>query len=191
VEARIIQQKPQFRGDKDIHEEQELLYVGIGEIKLGKSGDILRIASLGSCIGLCIYVKDKKPNLAVMGHIMLPESPKHNNKTKKTKIKARFPPTRYADIAIPAMIEQLEKVAKFRRKSFVAKMIGGAEMFGYTKLTIRIGEENAKKTKELLEKEGIPLVKEFTGGDTGMAVSFSVKDYVLTVKPTGGKPIEI
>jgi chemotaxis protein CheD len=190
MEATIIRQKSQLEGDKDIQEEQELLYVGIGEVVLGKANNILKIASLGSCIGLCIYVEDKNPHLAVMGHIMLPESPKHD-KTRKSKMKARFPMTRYANIAVPAMITQLEKLAKYRRKSFVAKMIGGAEMFGYTKLTMRIGEENAKKTKELLEEAGIPLVKEYTGGDTGMAVSFSVKDYILTVKPTGGKPIEI
>jgi chemotaxis protein CheD len=121
-----------------------------------------------------------------MGHIMLPKSQGREPK------KYTFGPTRFADIAIPTMIKELvNAVGKHRRKSFVAKMIGGAEMFGYTKITLKIGKENAQVTKALLEEHNIPLIKEFTGGDTGMSVEFRVTDYSLMVRPTGGKPISI
>lgn len=180
---RFLEKEDDLKRDNHTH------YVGIGEIKIGFAEDNLKISSLGSCIGLIIYPKDKCPKkCAVMGHIMLPRSIKNERKSSK----GRWGPTRFADLAVPAMIEQLEKVVgKSRRKSFVAKMIGGAEMFGYTKLTMKIGEENARVTKALLKEEKIHVIKEFTGGDTGMSVDFCVDDYTLTVKPTGGKPIQI
>ncbi|UCG03478.1 MAG: chemotaxis protein CheD [Candidatus Heimdallarchaeota archaeon] len=162
-------------------------YVGIGEVKLGCSNDQLKITSLGSCIGVVLYPEDEDPvKCAVMGHIMLPRSQGREPK------KYTFGPTRFADIAIPLMVKKLEKaIGKHRRKAIVAKIIGGAEMFGYTKITLKIGEENAKVTKALLKDEKIPLIKEFTGGDTGMSVKFRVSDYLLTVKPTGGRIIII
>ena len=162
-------------------------YVGIGEIKLGCSIDRLKITTLGSCIGLILYPKDDNAEkCAVMGHIMLPKSQGREPK------KYTFGPTRFADIAIPTMIKELEKaVGKHRRKFVVANMIGGAEMFGYTKITLKIGKENAQVTKTLLKEQNIPLIKEFTGGDTGMSVEFRVTDYSLIVRPTGGKPITI
>ncbi|MFX0121758.1 MAG: hypothetical protein ACFE9A_20370 [Candidatus Hodarchaeota archaeon] len=66
-----------------------------------------------------------------------------NREKRVFKSKERFGPTRFADLAIPAMIKELEEaVGKHCRKNFVAKMIGGAEIFGYSKLTLKIGEEN-------------------------------------------------
>jgi chemotaxis protein CheD len=184
-----INQNHFLRKEDDLLKEEHNHYVGIGEVKIGCTKDKLKISSLGSCIGLVIYPEDKNPNkCAVMGHIMLPKS----NKDERENSKGKWGLTRFADIAVPTMIEQLEKVAgKSRRKAFVAKMIGGAEMFGFTKLTMKIGEENARVTKGLLKKENIPLVKEFTGGDTGMSVDFCVAEYTLTVKPTGGSPKRI
>lgn len=167
----------------------EEYFVDIGETQVGFKGDLLKISSLGSCIGLIMYPDDTNiRKYAVMGHIMLPKSGGRDK--KKPARQHRFGPKRFADIAIPEMIKELEKIAgKGRRMSFFAKMIGGAQMFGYTKLTIRIGEENAKMTKKLLKEAHIPLVREFIGGDTGMSVTFNVSEYLLKVKPTGGKPI--
>lgn len=161
--------------------------MGIGEIKLGFSLDNLKISSLGSCVGLVLYPQDdKRVKCAIMGHIMLPKSKNEDKNNPRTN--NRFGPTRFADIAVPTMIKELEDAAGIsRRKSFAAKMIGGAEMFGYTKLTMKIGEENARITKALLKEESIPLVKEFIGGDTGMSVNFRIRDFTLSVKPTGGK----
>lgn len=167
----------------------EQYFVDIGETRVGFYGDLLRISSLGSCIGLILYPDDaNSKKCAVMGHIMLPKSRERDDNRPIKKY--RFGPRRFADIAIPAMIKDLVKeTGKGRRKKFIAKMIGGAQMFGYTKLTLRIGEENAEMTKKLLKEAKIPLVREFTGGDTGMSVTFTVSDYLLRVRPTGGKSI--
>jgi chemotaxis protein CheD len=168
-------------------------YVGIGEVHMGFSNDHLKISSLGSCIGLVIYPNDKNENkCATMGHIMLPKAP--SNDSYKPKRKSKWETTRFADIAVPVMIKNLIKTVgqrSGRREAFVGKMIGGAEMFGMTKLSYKIGKENTRMTKQLLKQNDIPLIKEFTGGDTGMSVDFNVSDYTLRVKPTGGNSFKI
>ena len=80
-------------------------YVGIGEIKLGKIGEFLRISALGSCIGLILYPQDNQEPSAIMAHIMLPDSESHV--IRKNVLKSVWPMSRFADIAIPKMIQQL------------------------------------------------------------------------------------
>lgn len=159
-------------------------YIGIGEIALGYSGDFLMISSLGSCIGLVIYPENDEISnrYAVMGHIMLPKArgTKYSSKAIKSGKKAK-----YADEAIPAMIEALEG-QKSHRKKYVAKMAGGAKMFGQKSETFEIGKENSRVVKYLLKSMDIPLLRHFTGGETGMRVSFDVSNYKLFVTPTGG-----
>jgi chemotaxis protein CheD len=170
-----------------------IYYVGIGEVHIGFSGDQLKISALGSCVGLVLYPNDDYSNrCATMGHIMLPKSSKSDLENPKRK--SKWDLTRFADIAVPVMIKNLMKAVghkKHRKKAFVAKIIGGAEMFGMTKLSYKIGKENTRITKQLLKDNGIPLIKEYTGGDTGMSIDFNVNDYSLKVKPTGGKEFYI
>ena len=159
-----------------------IAYIEIGEIIIGYFGDLLKISALGSCVGLVIYpVIDNSLNrCAVMGHIMLPDS----TRLRRTK-KDILGPGKYADMAITNMIHQLNDEG-YHKKRFEAKMVGGANMFGNTTITAQIGKKNIIVVKEQLKKEGIPLKKAYTGGDTGMSVSFNISEYQLSVKPTGG-----
>lgn len=178
---------------EDLNSQENIYYIGIGEVHIGFTGDQLKIAALGSCVGLVLYPNDDDINrCATMGHIMLPKSTKSDLENPKRK--SKWGPTRFADIAVPVMIKNLMKATskkKHRKKAFVAKMIGGAAMFGVTKLSYEIGKQNALVTRQLLKDNGIPLIKEYTGGDTGMSVNFNVNDYCLKVKPTGGKEFSI
>ena len=159
-------------------------YIGIGEIALGYSGDFLMISSLGSCIGLVIYPENNEISnrCAVMGHIMLPKSRGSSKINKSTKLGKE---AKYADKAIPAMIEALEG-QQHNNKRFVAKMAGGAKMFGQKSETFEIGKENSRVVKSVLKSMNIPLLRYYTGGETGMRVSFDVSHYKLFVTPTGG-----
>ena len=129
-----------------------IAYIDIGEIIIGYFGDLLKIAALGSCVGLVIYpVIDNSLNrCAVMGHIMLPDS----TRLRKTK-KDILGPGKYADMAITNMIHQL-KDEGYNKKTFEAKLVGGANMFGNTKITAKICRKNDIVVKEQLKKEGIP-----------------------------------
>ena len=163
-------------------------YVGIGEIVSGDENDILKISSLGSCIGVVLFPKDTEYNskFAVMGHIMLPTSPKEGER----KIHNRWGPAKYADKAIPTMIKMMEKLG-IKVDNIVAKIVGGAHMFGHGSKTLQIGKNNEKMTKKLLSNHKIQIKRSFTGGDIGMSVIYVVKDNLLTVQPTGGVPIII
>ena len=68
-------------------------------------------------------------------------------------------------------------------------MAGGAKMFGQISKTFDIGRENSRSVKSLLKSMNIPLVKHHTGGETGMKVIFDVRNYELSVTPTGGSSI--
>ena len=167
-------------------EKNKITYVGIGEITVGYEGDILKISSLGSCIGLVLFPKDSdfSKKIAIMGHVMLANAPKKNEK----KIKNRWGPAKYADEAVPTMIGKLEKLG-FHVSTINAKIVGGANMFGHGSKTLKIGQTNEKMIKRLLSQNKIPICKSFTGGDVGMSVKYIVKDHLLIVQPTGGQPI--
>lgn len=167
-------------------EKTRITYVGIGEIAIGHENDILKISSLGSCIGLILYPKNNNfgEKIAIMGHVMLADSPKKNEK----KIHNRWGPAKYADEAVPTMIEKLEEFG-IDSTRICAKLVGGANMFGHGSKSLQIGKTNEKKIKRLLSFYKIPIQKSFTGGDVGMSVRYIVKDHQLIVQPTGGQSI--
>ncbi len=171
------------KSDLSGHKER---FVGIAEIAIGHSDDILQITALGSCIGLVIYppsVKDINHRCAVLGHIMLSHSPEKPHIDKRD-----IGPAKYANKAIPTMISILEELG-YHRKHLEAKMVGGARMFGASVFSGNIGKSNAETTKEILKQNNIPIAAYYIGGDTGMSVLFSVNDYMIIIKPTGGSQI--
>ncbi|MHA1542489.1 MAG: hypothetical protein ACTSQH_05910, partial [Candidatus Hodarchaeales archaeon] len=89
-------------------------YVDISKIVTGYSNDILKIPALGSCIGLVIYPRNmpRPDRVAVMGHIMLPESHK---KTYAIAQKKKNLPGKFSDQAVPKIIAKLEKLGFSRR----------------------------------------------------------------------------
>ncbi|MCK5158464.1 MAG: chemotaxis protein CheD [Candidatus Heimdallarchaeota archaeon] len=168
------------------YENKRIAFVGIGEIVSGDEEDILKISSLGSCIGVVLFPKntDYSSKVAVMGHIMLPYSPKKGEK----KIPNRWGPAKYAEKAVPTMILMMQELG-IKVDNIGAKIVGGANMFGHGSKTLQIGKTNEKVTKKLLLDHKIQIKRSFTGGDIGMSVTYVVKDNLLTVQPTGGAPI--
>jgi chemotaxis protein CheD len=183
IGGKLVRKQEQSEGFLDDSKSRNR-YIGIGEIALGHSGDFLMISSLGSCIGLVIYpeIDEISNRYAVMGHIMLPDGRGRNKNGKNTKSGKE---AKYADQAIPAMVAVLESQQHIRKR-FVAKMAGGAKMFGQKSETFDIGKENSRVVKSLLKSVNIPLLRYYTGGETGMRISFDVSNCKLFVTPTGG-----
>ncbi len=172
----------------DIASDKKVIkYIGIGEATIGYTNEILKISSLGSCIGLILYPTKQPLNqdMAIMGHIMLPSAGPKNNKTTN-----RWGPAKYADEAVPYMIKQLEK-KKFKPSDLSSKIVGGANMFGHASSTLKIGKTNAKITKRLLSENDVRIRRTFTGGDTGMSVVYDVSERSLIIKQTGGEEMVI
>ena len=116
----------------------------MGEVKVGIAdlnvvmppGKIMTIG-LGSCIGIALY--DKKLKIAGLAHIMLPDSTQFKTVTK---------PLKFADLAIPLLIEKMEGMG-CKRSNLIAKIAGGASMFNFSdkSMVSDIGKRNAESVK--------------------------------------------
>jgi chemotaxis protein CheD len=151
-------------------------YLRIAEMAAGNREDSMKTV-VGSCIGLCLW--DQKLRIGGMVHIMMPE--------KERDIDA--PLGKYADTAVPALIELItEKGAVL--KNVIAKLAGGASMFGtpfrpkdsYSS----IGEKNHKAVRKQLEAHGIKIVYEDIGGFSGRNLVFRCSTGEIEIKDHKG-----
>lgn len=147
--------------------------LGIGAIGVGKETGQLR-TFVGSCIGLALF--DRRQRIASLAHIMLPDS--HGAATGLG---------RYADTAIPEMLQQLAGLATGTPLRLAAKMAGGARMFAFQS-GIPVGEQNVAAIERLLAERGIPLMARDCGGDRGRRVSFDIASTEMTIETLGLPP---
>jgi len=149
-----------------------VLKVGMADMKVAASGESLRTMGLGSCVGLVLY--DELQRIAGMAHIMLPSS----SITRENRIN----PAKYADTAVPGLVEMMKRAGADPGR-LVAKMAGGAQMFHFAgEDVMRIGPRNGESVKEALEKLGIRLIAEDTGGNYGRTVEFDSRTGVLHIR---------
>lgn len=80
----------------------EMIKVGMADLKVGKSPDVLTTLGLGSCVGVAIY--DPVTKISGLLHCMLPDSTQFRNNSNKAK---------YADSGID---EHCSPDAKVRSK---------------------------------------------------------------------------
>ncbi|MFX0124214.1 MAG: hypothetical protein ACFFAE_11300 [Candidatus Hodarchaeota archaeon] len=92
--------------------------IGLGEIAVGEVDINLRITTLGSCIGLVLYVQGlpRDSRIACMAHIMYASS-KHPINPQHDEIGLG----KYADKAVTKMIAILEQRG-YRKEDIHAKM---------------------------------------------------------------------
>ena len=146
--------------------------VGIADLNVAQSPDILVTYALGSCVGICLYDRVKK--IAGLSHIMLPAS---------TVTHGAVQIARFADTAIPKLVQQM--VARGATKRVLtAKIAGGARMFASANNSSlsNIGQRNVQAVKEALAKQGIPIIAEDTGKDYGRTLFFNTEDGIMHIK---------
>ncbi len=146
---------------------EEIVSVGIGEIKIGRPPLVLQAVALGSCVGIAIY--DSAVKVGGLAHIMLPNSPKNPPMDSNSQGK-------FADIAIPFLVEELVKNGASRSR-LIAKIVGGSKMFEFNNSTAvsDIGSRNVQAIKNILQELSIPIVGEETGGNYGRTMVFDLK----------------
>ncbi|MDR2277297.1 MAG: chemotaxis protein CheD [Vagococcus sp.] len=151
----------------------EQLKVGISDYKITKAPNQLVTLGLGSCIGIVIYNQDTK--IGGLSHIMLPDSKLFNHQTN-LKIE------KFADLAIPQMVEELKSKSKNGR--LVAKIAGGASMFqlqGKAK-SQNIGERNIQAVESILSDLKIPILAKHVGGNMGRSLFVDLETLGVSVK---------
>ena len=145
--------------------------VRMGELAIARGDEVLAAVGLGSCIGVALI--DAQARVAGLAHVLLPEPAAGREGT----------PGRYASTAVPALLEEMLRAGAARER-LVAKMAGGASMFaGLSSNGIAaVGRRNADAVKQALERLGIPVAGEDTGGTWGRTVYVQARDgsYVVT-----------
>lgn len=130
-------------------------FIHVGEICVATEPTEI-VTVLGSCVGVCIY--DKFEMIGGMNHYLLPlwngnglESPKYGN------------------IAIPKLIEQMERFGCLKR-NMEAKIFGGANIHKTNTEGQMIGKKNIMIAKQILSEYYIPIKAEDTGGNHGRRI---------------------
>ncbi|MDF0725163.1 chemotaxis protein CheD [Cytobacillus sp. S13-E01] len=156
-----------------MNETIKVVKVGIADMNVVKSPDIIRTSGLGSCVGIIIY--DQIREVAGLAHVMLPDS----SLGKVGSINV----AKYADTAIEALISQVINLGG-KKNSLQAKMAGGAQMFQFSTGSdlMRIGPRNVEAVKQQLERFNILVVAEDVGGSSGRTIEFSPTTKRLTIR---------
>lgn len=153
-------------------ENEKVTTVGMGQIALAQQAGKLR-AVLGSCISVTLY--HSRQRLGSMAHVVLPDSGGRDQA-----------PGKFADTAVPEMIQLLEK-AGANKAGLVAKIAGGARMFGHGG-PLQIGEANAAAIRKALASVSIRVVAEDLGGQSGRRVTLDASSGELLVEVVGQAP---
>lgn len=167
----------------------------MGETALVRPDETAR-AMVGSCVGLVLY--DPRCKLAAVAHIVLPASAERNGA-----------PGKFADTAIPHLLALLDEQG-VRQEGVIAKMAGGAQMFGgrpgssqdrdpATNDNVfglsadgvgpwQIGEANVHAVTNILAELAIPIQGRSVGGTKGRKLSFCCDSGEMTIEVAGQVP---
>jgi len=145
--------------------------VEMAEYAVAESPKVLVATGIGSCVAVCLYERQTK--IGGLAHVMLPLS-------SEKEIFGN--PLRYADRAIEAMVDNL-----FGRgtqiSQLTAKIVGGANMFpSLLSVSEQMGLRNVEAVKEVLQKKGIKISGEHTGGNVGRSMRFELDTGIVTVE---------
>ena len=146
--------------------------IGISDLNVARSPDVLMTYALGSCVGICLYDRAKK--IGGLSHIMLPDSSASHGAAQLY---------RFADTAIPILVQKMVLLGANKR-ALTAKIAGGARMFSTASNNSlsNIGQRNVVAVKGALAKLGIPIIAEDTGKDYGRTLFFTVEDGIMYIK---------
>lgn len=138
--------------------------VGIGEIRVEQGSSILSAYGIGSCVVIILYDEEKK--VGGLAHCLLPCGNEANLKCPRG--------------AIAEVIKQMSKMGA-RLHRTVAKIIGGAMMFGYFE-KYAIGKKNIAQARRELQRLHIPVIAEDVFGNWGRSVIFKLENGEVEVK---------
>lgn len=149
--------------------------VGMADLNLCKSPDMITTLGLGSCIGIALY--DPVTKIGGLAHIMLPDSTQMRNNSNTAK---------FADTGIEELVKKMVAAGASKAR-LVAKIAGGAKMFEVSGLSEigNVGERNAQASRAKLKQLGIPLKAEDTGLNYGRTVELYTETGEFRIKSVG------
>lgn len=153
--------------------------VGMADLNICKSPDMITTLGLGSCIGIALY--DPVTKIGGLAHIMLPDSTQMKNNQNIAK---------FADTGITELVRRMVAAGASKQR-LVAKIAGGARMFEVNVATNigNIGDRNAEASQKKLRELGIPLKAQDTGLNYGRTVELYAETGEFRIKSVG-KPVK-
>ena len=150
------------------------IVVGMADLKVAKHPDVLTTLGLGSCVGICLF--DAASKIGGLAHVMLPSYKGYEGQTIM----------KFADSAIIELLNQMTRIGA-KRTSLIAKIAGGAHMFGKASSNdmLKIGERNAAASLAILAQLKIPVRANETGGTHGRTIILDLNDGSLKIRTVG------
>lgn len=150
------------------------VFVKLAEIQATQGAAVFCCVGLGSCIGVALF--DPVARVGGMAHVMLPEV------TDEGQVQR---PGKYANTAIPRLLETMERLGADRSR-VVGAVAGGAEMcFGQTvPAVLALGSRNAQAVRQQLDSAGVACVGTDLGGHLGRTFTFESSSGAVMVRTT-------
>lgn len=162
--------------DKKFNREVVTIYPG--EFFVSKGPEFISTI-LGSCVAIILF--DSKNQIGGMNHFMLAKS----DDAKKNE-EMQIPITRFGEFAIEALINEMIKMGS-DKKNLQAKIFGGSNIFNLPETNYQqVGSVNIKFAKDVLNKLGIPVIAEDTGGILSRKIIFDPSTFKVLVKKNLG-----
>jgi chemotaxis protein CheD len=155
--------------------------VGIADLNTVSYPDKIMTIGLGSCVGIAIF--DKIKLIGGLSHIMLPDS---------TQFKDVKNPYKFADLAIPILIEKMEKLG-CQKRNMTVKIAGGASMFNFSDKSMisDIGKRNGEAVVKTLKQLQLQVLASHLGGNKGRTMVLDSKTGKVIIKIVGQGIIEL
>ena len=150
--------------------------IDVGDMKVGRGGDMLVTHALGSCLGLMVY--DPVAKVGGLLHAMLPLS-------KINQDKATTNPFMFVDTGVPALFKTLYELGG-QKKQMIVKAAGCGNPLGKNEM-FKIGERNYTVLKKLLWKNDVLLAADDVGGTNSRTVHFNLSLGQIIISRNGQK----
>lgn len=157
------------------------LIVGMGDMLVSNDVSAQLITySLGSCVGVSIY--DPVAKVGGLLHAMLPDSTINLDR-------AATRPFMFVDTGMPAMFHSVYALGGLKHR-IIIKLVGGAEFLDEKKI-FRIGHRNVETTLAMLERNGVKLSGQETGGRESRTVRLDLSNGNFTLDLPGKTPYQL
>lgn len=156
--------------------------IGAGEQMISRDSEtVFSVERLTSAVVLVL--RDEETHLTAISHVVLPGQVAMAGDLDEDDADQ---PLKYADQAIPALIEDIKKHVDSVNE-LTASIVGGSQLFNFGggASALNIGSRNVQAIKTQLALEGIVVSQEDTGGNRARNVTVAVEDGTIEVTPLG------
>lgn len=158
------------------------VHVSLGEIKISNDPNVILVCyGLGSCIGISAY--DRLTKIGTLAHIVLPYSKNHLSSSS---------PAKYANTAIPYMIQEMEKMGA-KKENLKISIAGGAKILSCIPAgsMLDIGEKNVVAVLEAITKQNLKVNNQDVRGNIGRTLFLHINDGKTVVKTAMNQIVEL